>query len=122
MQPPLGSETAFCRFGEVEDGARVGCSPCPICGSGHSRLFRTHVADLKYFCHPTSRLRHPQTWWLRVGVPESASLRIGASTVLSQRLEVVLDGGTSGLKCPPQDPEDPDERHRGEGNGGQSGA
>jgi SAM-dependent methyltransferase len=52
MELPPGDESAFPRAQEVHGRGEGGVVPCPICGSDHTRLYRTDVADLEYFVIP----------------------------------------------------------------------
>ena len=52
MEPPPGAESAFRRAQERVDAHEAELVCCPICGSDHTWLYRTDVADLEYFVVP----------------------------------------------------------------------
>src|ERR1700723_161327 len=52
MEPTPGVEAAFTGDAETPTGRANGLVRCPICGSNHTRLYRSDLSDLEYFVVP----------------------------------------------------------------------
>jgi SAM-dependent methyltransferase len=52
MEQPMGAESAVRQVEDAAEELHGGLVRCPICGSDHTRLYRSDVVDLEYFVIP----------------------------------------------------------------------